>query len=31
MIRVSIAKEIIAAHGGHIWAEIQPGAGMAVY
>ena len=28
---LSIAKEIIAAHGGHIWAESQPGAGMAIY
>lgn len=28
---LNIAKEIIAAHGGHIWAESQPGAGMAIY
>lgn len=28
---LSIAKEIIAAHGGRIWAESQSGAGMAIY
>lgn len=28
---LSIAKEIIAAHGGKIWAESLPGAGMTVY
>jgi len=28
---LSIAKEIIGAHGGRIWAESQSGAGMAIY
>ncbi len=28
---LNIAKEIIAAHGGRIWAESRPGAGMTIY